>query len=76
MEIRLTPNASGGTRLTFLQWGWGVGAQWDKAFDYFDKAWGGFVLPSLMHRVAHGPIDFSKPPALKPLPASMKHTFE
>lgn len=76
VEIRLTPNASGGTRLTFLHWGWGVGPNWDKAFAYFDKAWGGFVLPSLMHRVTHGPIDFANPPALKPLAKSLQHAFD
>jgi uncharacterized protein YndB with AHSA1/START domain len=73
VEIRLAELPSGGTRLTFLHWGWGVGAQWDTAYDYFDKAWNGFVLPALKYRDAHGPIDWKKPPALKPLSSSMKH---
>ena len=72
VEIRLAPTASGGTRLTFLHWGWGVGPDWDKAFDYFDKAWGGFVLPSLQNRIAKGPIDWKQPPSITPLPGSMK----
>lgn len=73
VEIRLAPLPSGGTRLTFLHWGWGTGPQWDKAYEYFDKAWNGFVLPALKHRDAHGPIDWTKPPALKPLFPSLKH---
>ena len=75
VEIRLAPNASGGTHLTFLHWGWGVGPDWDKAFDYFDKAWGGFVLPSLQHRVANGPMDWNNPPVLSPFAGSLKHSL-
>ena len=72
VEVRLAPLPSGGTRLTFLHWGWGSGAQWDKAYDYFDKGWNGFVLPALKHRDANGPIDWQKPPVLKPLVHSLK----
>jgi len=73
VEVRLAPLPSGGTRLTFIHWGWGTGPQWDKAYDYFDNAWNGFVLPALKHRDAHGPIDWRKPPALKPLFPSLKY---
>ena len=62
-----------GTRLTFLHWSWGAGKQWDAAYDYFDKAWSGFVLPALKHRDAHGAIDWKKPPTLAPLFPSLKH---
>jgi uncharacterized protein YndB with AHSA1/START domain len=72
VEVRLQPHA-GGTRLTFLHWGWGTGPQWDKAYEYFDAAWNGFVLPSLKHRDTHGPIDWNKPPQLKPLFRSLRH---
>ena len=73
VEIRLAPSAGGGTRLTFLHWGWGTGPEWDQAYEYFDSAWNGFVLPSLKHRDAHGPIDWKNPPRLKPLFSSLKH---
>ena len=46
------------TKLTFTQWGWGEGADWDKAYDYFDNAWGGIVLPRLVDRFTNGPIDW------------------
>ena len=68
VEIRFEPVAEG-TRLTFIHSGWGTGADWDQAYDYFDKAWGGFVLPSLVHRVQHGPRDWSQNPTFTPLPS-------
>lgn len=70
VEIRFEPVANG-TRLTFTHSGWGTGADWDAAYDYFDKAWGGFVLPSLVSRVEKGPISWSQSPTLKPM-GSMK----
>jgi uncharacterized protein YndB with AHSA1/START domain len=57
------------TRLRFTQMGWGDGPDWDKAYAYFDKAWGGFVLPSLVRRFEHGPIDWAALPELAPLPS-------
>jgi uncharacterized protein YndB with AHSA1/START domain len=74
VEIRLKPTASG-THMTFLHWGWGLGPEWDKAYDYFDKAWGGFVLPSLVNRITAGPLDWKTPPALEPLPGSLKSSL-
>ncbi|MCA9521698.1 MAG: SRPBCC domain-containing protein [Myxococcales bacterium] len=34
------------TRVTFEQNGWGDGDQWDRAFEYFTRAWLEQVLPS------------------------------
>lgn len=73
VELRLEPSGQD-TRLTFLHWGWGSGPDWDRAFVYFDRAWGSFVLPSLVHRVDFGPIDWTKPAALKPFP-TLRHTL-
>ena len=66
------PSPDGGTRLTFLHWGWGTGPQWDKAYAYFDTAWNTFVLPNLRHRDAHGPIDWRNPPSVTPLFPSLR----
>jgi uncharacterized protein YndB with AHSA1/START domain len=63
------------TQLRLTQWGWGEGADWDKSFDYFDQAWGGFVLPSLLRRFETGPIDWSKEPNLAPLAGTLKRTL-
>lgn len=63
------------TRLTFTQAGWGAGPEWDKAYAYFDRAWGGVVLPSLVHRFSKGPIDWKNRPQLMPLPGTLRVTL-
>ena len=68
VEVRFEP-VSEGTRITFTHSGWGTGAEWDQAYEYFDKAWGGFVLPSLVHRAKHGPRDWSQNPPMTALPS-------
>lgn len=40
--------------------GWRVGAEWDRLFDYFVRAWD-IVLGRLEHRFTNGPIDWAKP---------------
>ena len=50
------------TLLIFTQTGWGEGADWDKAYNYFVEAWGSVVLHRLQHRFNHGPIDWNNPP--------------
>ncbi|OGC90404.1 MAG: hypothetical protein A2142_08890 [candidate division Zixibacteria bacterium RBG_16_48_11] len=46
-------------RVTFDQLGWGKGEDWDKLYQYFDKAWE-YVLNNLKKRFQSGPIDWSK----------------
>jgi len=48
----------GKVRIDFSQYGWGVGEDWDKLYDYFDKAWG-YVLSNLRKRFTDGPIDWT-----------------
>jgi uncharacterized protein YndB with AHSA1/START domain len=57
-------------RLTHL--GWGSGPDWDKAFAYFDRAWGAVVLPRFVHRFNHGPIDWKSPPDVAPVASSIQ----
>lgn len=40
--------------------GWRVGAEWDRLYDYFLRAWD-IVLGRLEHRFSAGPIDWEKP---------------
>jgi uncharacterized protein YndB with AHSA1/START domain len=40
--------------------GWGNGGEWDKANEYFSKAWD-VVLYRLKHRFEQGPIDWNDP---------------
>jgi uncharacterized protein YndB with AHSA1/START domain len=62
----------GRTRLRLTHWGWGEGPEWDRAYDYFDRAWRAFVLPHLKHRFEEGPIDWEKRPEVAPVAATLK----
>jgi uncharacterized protein YndB with AHSA1/START domain len=59
---RLGPNR---TRVTLSHDGWGTGGQWDRAFEYFQRAWIQVVLPRLQHRFSVGPVNWEHPPKLK-----------
>jgi uncharacterized protein YndB with AHSA1/START domain len=45
------------TRVTLHHTGWGAGGEWDKAYLYFDRAWG-TVLGNLKKRFEQGPQDW------------------
>jgi uncharacterized protein YndB with AHSA1/START domain len=71
--VELAPEAAGRTRLRFTQLGWGEGADWDRAYEYFDHAWGGVVLPRLKQRFEKGPIDWTAAPRdLPPVAPSLR----
>ena len=74
VELAFAPEGDG-TRLTFTQSGWGEGADWDKAYDYFDNAWGGIVLPRLVERFKNGPIDWKYAGMPTRLGGTMKTTL-
>jgi uncharacterized protein YndB with AHSA1/START domain len=46
------------TRVSLHHTGWGDGGEWDKAYGYFDRAWGN-VLAGLKKRFDQGPVDWS-----------------
>ena len=46
------------THIRIHHTGWGDGGEWDKAYAYFDRAWG-FVLGNLKKRFETGPIDWT-----------------
>jgi uncharacterized protein YndB with AHSA1/START domain len=50
------------TAIHFSQQGWGVGAEWDEVYQYFEGAWD-IVLGRLKIRFASGPIDWQNPPS-------------
>ena len=50
------------TKLTLIHDGWGDGEEWDRAYDYFIRAWNNMVLPRLLYRFEVGPIDWNNPP--------------
>ncbi|MEI6737860.1 MAG: SRPBCC domain-containing protein [Pseudomonadota bacterium] len=61
--VRFTPRGDALTDVSLHHSGWGTGggngsdAEWDKAYDYFSKAWPN-VLKNLKKRFDDGPIDW------------------
>jgi len=45
------------TDVTLHHIGWGEGGEWDKAYDYFNKAWPN-VMKNLKKRFEDGPVDW------------------
>lgn len=56
--VRLAPVDDKSTRVTIHHTGWGDGGEWDKAYTYFDRAWGN-VLINLRKRFEGGPVDWT-----------------
>jgi uncharacterized protein YndB with AHSA1/START domain len=56
--VRLHPVGDAQTRVTLHHTGWGDGGEWDKAYAYFDRAWGN-VLANLKKRFESGPVDWT-----------------
>jgi uncharacterized protein YndB with AHSA1/START domain len=56
--VRLAAVDDKSTRVTLHHVGWGEGGEWDKAYGYFDKAWGN-VLANLKKRFDTGPVDWA-----------------
>ena len=56
--VRLHEIDGQSTRVTIHHTGWGDGGEWDKAYAYFDRAWG-VVLGNLKKRHESGPIDWT-----------------
>lgn len=51
---------AGRVRVRLSHVGWGKGAEWDRLFEYFDRAWSE-VLGNFQKRFEEGPIDWSEP---------------
>lgn len=56
--LRFEPLGERSTRVSLHHTGWGDGGEWDQAYLYFDRAWGG-VLDNLKKRFESGPQDWS-----------------
>jgi len=57
--VRFEPVSDKQTRVSIHHVGWGDGGEWDKAYVYFDRAWGN-VLGSLKKRFESGPQDWTE----------------
>jgi uncharacterized protein YndB with AHSA1/START domain len=58
VTVRFEPLGERQTRVTLHHTGWGDGGEWDKAYAYFDRAWGN-VLANLQKRWKDGPVDWT-----------------
>jgi uncharacterized protein YndB with AHSA1/START domain len=56
--LRFEPLGERQTRVTLHHTGWGDGGEWDKAYQYFDRAWVS-VLGNLKSRFDKGPQDWT-----------------
>ncbi|HKW82551.1 MAG TPA: SRPBCC domain-containing protein [Burkholderiaceae bacterium] len=72
--VRLADIDGKSTRVSLHHTGWGDGSEWDKAYAYFDRAWGN-VLANLKKRHDSGPVDWTEwlarlktPPAVASAP--------
>ena len=57
--LRFEPAGENQTIVTLHHVGWGDGGEWDKAYDYFSKAWP-VVLGNLQKRFTAGPVDWTE----------------
>lgn len=56
--VRLVAEGERATRVSLHHSGWGDGGEWDRAYAYFDRAWG-HVLEALKRRFEQGPRDWA-----------------
>src|SRR6218665_1712941 len=57
--VRFAPVDAAHTRVSLHHTGWGDGGEWDRAYAYFDRAWGQ-VLNNLRLRYENGPKDWTE----------------
>jgi uncharacterized protein YndB with AHSA1/START domain len=72
VTVEMVPTGDSATKLTFTESCWGEGPDWDRAYDYFDHAWGAVVLPRLKYRFEVGPVHWDRPPDLPPVAPTLK----
>jgi uncharacterized protein YndB with AHSA1/START domain len=58
VSLYLESLEGGSTRVTLIHDGWGVGKDWERARDYFTRAWGQVVLPRLKNRFIIGAVNW------------------
>jgi uncharacterized protein YndB with AHSA1/START domain len=63
------------TRVRFTQLGWGEGASWDEAYEYFDHAWNEVVLPRFRYAMEVEAVNWEKTPKVPPVASTLKVSF-
>ena len=59
VTVRFKPTGPKTTEVSLYHGGWGEGAEWDRAYAYFETAWTN-VLVSLEQRFVAGPVDWTE----------------
>lgn len=59
VEVWLEPSGNKSTKVTLMATGWQEGVDWDRGYQYFDRAWS-IVLDRLAERFRSGPIEWGK----------------
>jgi uncharacterized protein YndB with AHSA1/START domain len=62
VTVRFAAIDAAATRVRLTHDGWGSGEEWDRAYDYFARAWRLVVLPRLRFCFEHGPLDWDRLP--------------
>jgi uncharacterized protein YndB with AHSA1/START domain len=62
--LRFEQLEDGNTKFTLIQSGWGTSESWQRAYNYFEIAWGNIVLARLQYLFDVGPIDWENLPDL------------
>jgi uncharacterized protein YndB with AHSA1/START domain len=65
VTVRFTEQDDNTIKVSLNHDGWGEGEEWDKAFDYFDRAWNKVVLPMLKYRFENGPVNWKNLPQIE-----------
>lgn len=60
VTLRFIEETANVTKVSLMQDGWGSGADWERGRIYFERAWGGIVLPRLYQRFSTGPISWNE----------------
>ena len=60
--IRFFQDDGDNTHVVLHHDGWGSGGVRDYVFEYFDHVWNKTVLPRLIFRFDHGPVNWQNPP--------------
>lgn len=55
--VQMRPTSANRTEVTITQLGWGMGPEWDRAYNHMENGWK-MVAAQIEQRFEHGPIDW------------------
>jgi uncharacterized protein YndB with AHSA1/START domain len=61
--IRFEEISESQTMVSVSHDGWGEGEEWDRAYNYFTRAWKDVVMPRLVYRFSVGRVNWNDPPS-------------